>query len=94
MSVDANKSAVRRYVEEGIDGGNLALCGELFVPDAVGHYPPADLSIEGVAGMLRSFQSCQTAIHHLLGEGDLVSVRLTHQVTFTPHARFVSRLSR
>jgi predicted ester cyclase len=92
MSVEANKSAVRRYFEQVIDGGNPALYGELFVPEAMGHYATADLSIEAAAGALRSFQTCQTEIHHLFGEGDLVSARITHHVTFTPDARFLSRL--
>jgi hypothetical protein len=34
----------------------------------------------------------RTEIHHLFGEGDLVTIHLTHNVVFEPNARFQTRM--
>jgi hypothetical protein len=93
MSVDANKAAARRFVEEVLDGGRFELLEELFVPGAVRHFPPGDVIFDPAqAGPMIPRRSMKTDIHHLCGEGDYVTIYLTHHVEFSPGSRFTSRL--
>jgi steroid delta-isomerase-like uncharacterized protein len=82
MSAD-NKALVRRYVEEVLNGKNLALVDELFAEDFVDHdssMPEA----RGPAGVKRlaamahaSFPDLHFTIEDIVAEGDRVVYRYT-----------------
>jgi len=93
MSVeDDNKAIVRRYVEEVLNKGNLALIEELFAPTFVDHdssMPEArgPAGVKQLAAMVRaSFPDLHFTIEDLIAEGDKVvyrySVGGTHQKDF------------
>jgi hypothetical protein len=93
MSVESNKLAARRFVEEVLDGGDVEVLLELFVPGAVRHFPPGDIRVEPTSSAAPTHgRSMKTDIHHLYGEGDYVTIHLTHHVTFAPGATFRTRL--
>jgi steroid delta-isomerase-like uncharacterized protein len=80
MSTETNKAVVRRYIEEVINQGNLALIDEFFAP----------LMRERVRGFLSggddAFPDSQEEIQDIVAEGDKVMVRWifrgTHKGTF------------
>jgi predicted SnoaL-like aldol condensation-catalyzing enzyme len=91
--VEANKLIARRFVEEVLDGGSQEVANELFLPGAVRHFPPGDLVMGPDQPAPRAAgRSMSTDIHHLHGEGDLVTIHLTHHVVFEPGARFPTRM--
>jgi hypothetical protein len=93
MSVESNKLAARRFVEEVLDGGDVEVLLAPFVPGAVRHFPPGDIQVEPTSSAApRRGRSMKTDIHHLYGEGDYVTIHLTHPVTFAPGATFRTRL--
>ena len=93
MSVEANKRAAREFVEEALDGGNYDVIRSLFLPTAIRHFPAADLTIDpSPPEPLPPGRLMRTEIHHLYGEGNYVTIHLTHHVTFAPRARFTTRL--
>jgi predicted ester cyclase len=103
MSVEENKGVYRRFVEEVINGGNLAAIDELFSPDYVDHDAPpgAPLGLAGVRLIPTMFRGAFPDVHfqieRLVGEGDLVATHVTghgtHQGPFMgvpPTGRHVS----
>lgn len=91
MSAD-NKALVRRYVEEVLNKGNLALIDELFAPTFIDHdssMPEAKgpAGVKRLAAMVRdSFSDLQFMVEDMVAEGDRVvyrySVRGTHTGPF------------
>jgi steroid delta-isomerase-like uncharacterized protein len=83
MSVEQNKSIVRRWVEEGWNKRNTALIDQLFTPDFYQHEtgPETVKSSETlkpfVAGYLSAFPDLQFTIEDLIAEGDKVVWRFT-----------------
>jgi len=78
MSVEQNKSIVRRWVEEGWNKRNTALIDQLFTPNFYQHEtgPETVNSSETlkpfVAGYLSAFPDLQFTIEDLVAEGDKV----------------------
>jgi len=91
MSVETNKVAARRFVQEALDGGSAQALDELFLPGAVRHFPPGDLVVGSSPPPSARDRSMHTDIHHLYGEGDYVTIHLTHHVAFAPGATFRTR---
>jgi steroid delta-isomerase-like uncharacterized protein len=89
MSTEANKALVRRLLDEGFNGGNMALFDELLAPDFVNHDPvvPEAVDREGLKqwwlGMRASFPDLHTDIEALIAEGDLVMKRAVGRGTQT-----------
>jgi predicted ester cyclase len=88
MSVEQNKALDRRYVEEVLDKGNLAVIDEIMAPDYIGHvpgFPPSDR--EGDKQLIAMFRAAFPDLHFTLedqiGEGDKVVHRLTARGTHT-----------
>ena len=91
MSIEANKALVRRWFGEMVDGRTeratlLAALEETFAPDFVDHDGPDPRN--GRAALQRALPALLTAcpdarltIEQLLGEGDLVAVRLRGEAT-------------
>ncbi len=86
MSVEQNKALDRRYVEEVLDKGNLAVIDEIMAPNYVGHvpgFPPSDR--EGDKQLIAMFRAAFPDLHFTLedqiGEGDKVVHRLTARGT-------------
>lgn len=82
MSLEENKTLVRRYYDEAWSGGNLAVVDELIAPDAVHphyrDYPPGPEGFkQAIIGPQRTFPDLRLVIRHLIAEGDLVT---THYV--------------
>ena len=89
MSVEANKAAVRRCWEEIWNKGNLAHADEAFSSTCVNHFgsPPGALGPEQVRLMVTAWLSAipdyQCHIEEVIGEGDLVVMRLRFTGTHT-----------
>jgi hypothetical protein len=92
--IEANKLVARRFVREVLDGGSQQVAQELFLPGAVRHFPFGDVVMGAEhEPMLRGAgRSMTTEIHHLCGEGELVTIHLTHHVVFEPNAHYRTRL--
>ncbi len=89
MTIAANKSVVRRYFEDVLDGGHVSLVEELFAPDCVVHRPELPEPLVGreqvtayVGRRPSAYSHSVTSFEHLIAEGDLVAVRLRHDVTY------------
>jgi predicted ester cyclase len=86
MSFEQNKAFVRRYFEEVVDRGNVALLDELFTEACVIHRPETPEPIVGIeafsqalGGILRTYSEFKTTIHDLIAEEDRVACRLSHR---------------
>lgn len=84
MSLEPNKTVVRRLIEEVFNQGNTSLVDELFAPDFVEHeeLPPGVPSGRDGIGlsisMLHSaFPDFSATIEDMVAEGAKVSIRLT-----------------
>ena len=83
MSAEENKALVRRWVEEVVNAGNLAVADEIMAP----HYAfyvasrPTPTDREGhkqlVAGFLHAFPDLRRNIEEMVGEGNKVVERWT-----------------
>ena len=87
MSVEQNKAAVRRVIEEVMNKGNIGLFDELVAPNFVEHALPPGFP-PGVQGTKQFFSSLRAAfpdfhytIEDVIGEGDYVALRVTSQGT-------------
>jgi steroid delta-isomerase-like uncharacterized protein len=84
MTADT-KAIVRRFYQEIVNGGNMALVEELIAPGFVEHNNPAGSGLEGfkqfVAGLSSAFPDLQITIEDLFAEGDKVAARVTVQAT-------------
>ncbi len=84
MSTDANKSLVRRYYDEVLNGRNPAVLDELAVADYDEHspFPGQPNGLEGLkaraGALLAAFQPYVFTVHDVVAEGDLVVVRWTN----------------
>lgn len=89
MTTAANKAVVRRYFEDLLDGGQVSLVEELFAPDCVVHRPELPEPLVGreqvtayIRARPRTYSRSVTSFEHVIAEGDLVAVRLRHDVTY------------
>ena len=89
---ESNKAVVRRYVEEILNQGNLALADELFSADSIWHGPSfpelrgREARKEHFASWRRAFPDQLLNVDELVAEGDKVVLRWsmtgTHQGEF------------
>jgi predicted ester cyclase len=80
MSLEENKTVVRRFIHEGVIGGNLGVIDELCSPECINHsaVPEARHGTEGVkrvVGFSRAAMPDQRWTNEMLvAEGDLVVI--------------------
>ena len=72
---EANKTVVRRLVEEVLNGGRLEVIGELYTPEL------APAARRWIAPFRASFPDLHMEIVELIGEGDKVVGRFTCSAT-------------
>jgi len=83
MGTAENKALARRYVEEVLNGGNVALLDELFAPDYQTHDrrdgEPTGLENvrQRIAGIRRIFPDFHLTLDDLLADDDKVVLRFT-----------------
>ncbi len=93
MSIEANKALFRRFIEEVVNAGNLALIDELVAPDFIEHedlppgVPPGREGLKAFFAEWRSgFPDGRVTLELEIAEGDLVvgyeTWRGTQQGTF------------
>ena len=92
MSTEANKTLVRRLVEEGINQANESVFLDLLSPDVVDHYarpglPPGRAGWNLYRKLFRAaFPTGRWEIEDIVAEGDLIAARAsftgTHQGEF------------
>jgi steroid delta-isomerase-like uncharacterized protein len=89
MSTEANKALVRRLLDEGFNGGNMALFDELLAPDFANHDPAAPMAVDR-AGLKEWWTAIRTGfpdvhieIEALIAEGDMVVKRVIGRGTMT-----------
>ncbi len=85
MSIEKNKQVVRRWIDAGVNGGDLSVADELFEADVLAHAPEGDVrgvdegpkaSVEMLRG---AFPDLHFAIEDLIGEGDKVAALFVAQ---------------
>ena len=87
MSVEQNKSVMRRFYDEVVNQGNLELINELMASDFVEHevFPGLSDDREGTrqffAMMHSAFDGFRMDVEDLVAEGDKVVARLTMKGT-------------
>jgi steroid delta-isomerase-like uncharacterized protein len=87
MAAEDNKAIVRRFYEEVLNQGNLAMSDELVAADFVDHQPfpgqgPGLAGLKESLGAFRAaFPDLQYTIEDLIAEGDKVVVRATMRGT-------------
>ena len=81
MSTEQNKATLKRFVEEVLNKGNLALVDELALPDAVDHnlppgLPPGPAGYKLFVGAFRqAFPDLHYHVEDVIAEGDMVAQR-------------------
>jgi len=89
MSVEENKAAVRRYINEAWNKGNLSVIDESVAENFVLPDPSQPDSIRGPEGLKyvtmyrNAFPDLEMIIDDLIAEGDTVAVRFTYRGTHT-----------
>lgn len=88
MSVEENKSIVRRFIHEGVIGGNFALIDELCSPECINHSAVPEAR-HGTAGLKRVVGFSRAAMpdqrwtnEMVVAEGDLVVIHGTREATW------------
>jgi predicted ester cyclase len=88
MTLEENKTVVRRFIHQGVIGGDLALIEELCSPDCINHAatPEARHGTEGlrrVVGFSRAAMPDQRWTNEMLvAEGDLVVIHGIREATW------------
>ena len=83
MGIQENKASARRFVDEVLNRGNLAVIDELYGPDYVDHSVPPGVppTIEGAKGFWTMFRAAFPDLHATIedqfAEGDRVVQRIT-----------------
>ena len=83
MSTEDNKSLVRRYVEQVLNRGNMAVVDELIAADYKRYISPTaasltvDVQKQRLAGIRAAFPDWHLTIEELIAEGDRVAFRAT-----------------
>ena len=82
MSIEENKSIVRRFFEVGPSKGDLDAANELLAPDFFLHVPlPCSPGVRGidevVSACRAAFQGLQVTVEDMVTEGDMVAARFT-----------------
>ena len=83
MSVEQNQAVVRRYCDEVVNEGNVAILDELWAKDLINHglAPGLIQGVEGVRQLLvryhTAFPDLKFTIEDMITEGDKVAIRLT-----------------
>ena len=83
MTTESNKASAQRFVDEVVNGGNLALIDELQAPDFVNHalqpgVPPNREGTKALIAMLRgAFPDLHATVDDVIAEGDKVVQRTT-----------------
>jgi steroid delta-isomerase-like uncharacterized protein len=83
QAVDANKHLYRRWFEDVVSGGDLALADELLGPGYRLHFPgmPGPLDREAHKGLVMMFRSAfpdwVETVEDVIAEGDKVVIRVT-----------------
>lgn len=84
---ETNKEVVRRYMQEGVNRGNVSIADHMFTPDFAFHFPgvPVPMDRNGWAQLTQAFQmgfpNQDTTTNDLLAEGDRVAARFTFHGT-------------
>jgi predicted ester cyclase len=83
MSTEENKSLVRRYVEQILNRGNMAVADELLAPDYKRYTSPTavpltvDVQKQRLAGIRAAFPDWHLTVEDMIAEGDRVAFRAT-----------------
>lgn len=86
-----NKAVVERYFREVLDGRKVELMPELFARDVVLHRPGFDVAgldaaMQRLRAVLKDYSAFSSELSGLMGEADMVSVRVFHRTRVHPHA--------
>jgi len=86
VSVEANKTIIRRLFEEALNQGHLAVVDELYTSNFVDHSTPSQIpgpkGVKEYLTMVRAdFPDVHVTIDDLIAEGDKVVVRTTWRAT-------------
>jgi len=84
---EENKAVVRRWLEDGMNGRDLAIIDELIAPDYANHSPRLgvvgrEYTARETAEFFIGFPDWQTTIDDVVAEGEKVVVRRTVQGTY------------
>jgi len=83
MSTESNKAMAKRFLEEVINGGKMALADEMIAPEYVDHAAPPGLppNVEGLKMFFSTFRKAFPDLHYhledMIAEGDMVVQRTT-----------------
>jgi len=85
MSVDDNKALAMRFFD-ALDTGNIPILEIIFTEDCLFHRGDLIEPAHGLAGItsivdkrVQLYRDFRTTIHQIIGEGDLVATRETHE---------------
>ena len=83
MSTEQNKANLRRFIEEGLNKGNMALVDEYIAPDAVDHALPPGLppNREGFKMFFTAFRAAFPDMRYTIDEEIAEGDKVVHRVT-------------
>lgn len=86
MTIEDNKAMVTRFFEELLDKESVGILDDLFTEDCVFHRGDLTEPARGRRGIrsivekrVQLYRDFRTTIHQIIGEGDLVATRETHE---------------
>jgi steroid delta-isomerase-like uncharacterized protein len=86
MSIEENKSIVRRFFEVGPSKGDLQAANELLAPGFILHVPlPCSPGVQGIDEVISAcraaFEHLNVSVEDMVAEGDRVAARFTARGT-------------
>jgi predicted ester cyclase len=96
VSTEANKTIVRRYIDEVINQGDFGVAEQIIAPDYINHTAGGGIGtgrdgfVQGLRAMLLAFPDWHVTIDELVAEGDFVMDRFTVHATHTGSANGIA----
>ena len=85
LPFEHNKAVAKGFFEEALDKGNVGLVNDMFTQDCVFHRGDLTEPARGIPGIrsivekrVQLYRHFRTPIHQMIGEGDLIATRQTH----------------
>jgi len=83
MGTQDNKASARRFVEEGINKGNLASADQYFASDFMDHAAPPGVpsNVEGLKMFFTAFRAAFPDLHYQIDEEIAEGEKVVHRIT-------------
>jgi predicted ester cyclase len=86
VTIETNKALIMRFFKDALDNEKIEILKDIFTEDCAFHRGDLGEPAWGLAGIrsivekrIQLYRDFRTTIHQIIGEGDLVATRETHE---------------